>query len=156
MSRIQALLDEYASSHQNKVNKLIHWTCVPAIFWTVVAFLWAIPFPGTLHLGPIPLNWAVISLVLVMIYYLWMSVPLAIGMLIYSIINLFITAHVEYLSSYPLWQVALVIFVLAWIGQFIGHAIEGKKPSFFKDLQFLLIGPAWVMSFVYRMLGVKY
>ncbi len=156
MSQIQALLDEYASSHQNKNNKLIHWVCVPVIFWTVVALLWSIPFPGTLHLGILPLNWAVICLALVMIYYLWMSVPLAIGMLIYSIINLFITAHIEYLSGYPLWQVALVVFILAWIGQFIGHALEGKKPSFFKDLQFLLIGPAWVMSFIYRLIGIKY
>ena len=43
-----------------------------------------------------------------------------------------------------------MVFVLAWIGQFIGHLIEGKRPSFFKDLQFLLIGPAWLMAFVYR------
>ncbi len=156
MSKIQPLLDEYAASHQNKTNKLIHWVCVPAIFWTVVAFLWIIPFPGQLHLGPLPLNWAVISLALVMVYYLRMSVVLAIGMLLYSIINLFITAHIEQLSSFPLWQVALVVFVLAWIGQFIGHAIEGKKPSFLKDLQFLLIGPAWVISFIYKIIGIKY
>ena len=48
------------------------------------------------------------------------------------------------------------LFVLAWIGQFIGHKVEGKKPSFFKDLQFLLIGPAWLMSFVYRAAGLRY
>ena len=59
-------------------------------------------------------------------------------------------------APWPLWQVALVLFVLAWIGQFIGHKVEGKKPSFFKDLQFLLIGPAWLMSFVYRAAGLRY
>jgi len=60
------------------------------------------------------------------------------------------------LSDWPLWQLALTVFVLAWVLQFIGHAIEGKRPSFFKDLQFLLIGPAWLMAFVYRALSLRY
>jgi uncharacterized membrane protein YGL010W len=55
-----------------------------------------------------------------------------------------------------LWVTSLVIFVAAWIGQFIGHAIEGKRPSFFKDLQFLLIGPLWLLAAAYRRLGLRY
>ena len=54
------------------------------------------------------------------------------------------------------WRLSLGIFVVAWIGQFIGHKIEGKKPSFFQDLQFLLIGPAWLMGFIFRKLHIKY
>lgn len=49
-----------------------------------------------------------------------------------------------------LWLLSVIVFVIAWIGQFVGHQIEGKKPSFFKDLQFLLIGPLWLLAFVYR------
>ncbi len=45
---------------------------------------------------------------------------------------------------------AAVVFVLAWIGQFVGHRIEGRKPSFLEDVKFLLVGPAWLLSFVYR------
>ena len=56
----------------------------------------------------------------------------------------------------PLWQVCLAIFVVAWIGQFVGHAVEGRRPSFFKDVQFLLIGPLWILAFVYRRLGLSY
>jgi len=56
----------------------------------------------------------------------------------------------------PLWAISLTLFVLAWIGQFIGHKIEGKKPSFFKDIQFLLVGPAWLMGFIYKRLGINY
>jgi len=52
--------------------------------------------------------------------------------------------------------VSLGIFVIAWIGQFIGHKIEGKKPSFLEDLQFLLIGPAWLLHFIYKKLGIVY
>jgi uncharacterized membrane protein YGL010W len=59
-------------------------------------------------------------------------------------------------SSVPVWQICLALFVLAWIGQFIGHKIEGKKPSFLKDVVFLLIGPAWLMSKVYKAAGQKY
>jgi uncharacterized membrane protein YGL010W len=46
----------------------------------------------------------------------------------------------------------LAVFAIAWLGQFIGHKVEGAKPSFFKDLQFLLIGPLWLLSYVYQRL----
>jgi uncharacterized membrane protein YGL010W len=65
----------------------------------------------------------------------------------------------QYLSStvdVSLWIIALVIFVAAWAGQFYGHKVEGKKPSFLKDLQFLLIGPAWLMHFLFEKWGIKY
>jgi uncharacterized membrane protein YGL010W len=67
-------------------------------------------------------------------------------------------ATVNWLDGFatPLWVISLAIFVIAWIGQFIGHVVEGKKPSFFKDLQFLMIGPAWLLGFVYRRLGIPY
>jgi uncharacterized membrane protein YGL010W len=57
---------------------------------------------------------------------------------------------------WPLWATCLVIFVAAWIGQFIGHAFEGKRPSFTKDLQFLLIGPLWLLGHLYRRVGIAY
>ncbi len=154
MRAIDRLLDEYGESHRNPVNKLIHWICVPAIVWTVVALLWAAPFPGEATIGPVPLNWAVIVLVLAQIYYFALSLPLGAGLLAVNVLMLWLAAQVEASSPWPLWAVAVVIFVVAWIGQFIGHAIEGKRPSFFKDLQFLLIGPAWLLSFVYRRLGL--
>jgi len=153
---VDALLDEYGESHQNRTNKQIHWICVPVIVWTVVALLWSLPFPQALAPGPVPLNWAVIALALAQLYYFRLSVPLALGLLAFNALMLGLSAWVEQVSPRPLWQVALALFVLAWIGQFIGHRIEGKKPSFFKDLQFLLIGPAWLMSFVYRTAGVRY
>ena len=59
-------------------------------------------------------------------------------------------------SALPLWQTCLIVFVLAWIGQFYGHKVEGQKPSFFEDLQYLMIGPAWLMSFIYGKFGIKY
>jgi uncharacterized membrane protein YGL010W len=156
MASIYPLLDEYGESHRNPSNKLIHWICVPVIVWTVIALLWAAPFPAALQSEVIPVNWATIALLLAQIYYFRLSPRLGTGVLMFNILLLWITAIVDHAAPWPLWLVAVVLFVLAWIGQFIGHLIEGKRPSFFKDLQFLLIGPAWLMSWLYKKLGIAY
>jgi uncharacterized membrane protein YGL010W len=156
MQTITQLLDEYGDSHRNMFNKLIHWICVPAIFWSLVAITWVIPFPDKLEFMSVPLNWAIVSIVLLQIYYFKLSVPLALGFMVVNFAMLMLTIYVESISPWPLWQVAVAVFVVAWIGQFIGHAVEGKRPSFFKDLQFLLIGPAWLLGAAYRSIGLKY
>lgn len=56
----------------------------------------------------------------------------------------------------PIFRLSLLIFVVAWIGQFVGHHIEGKKPSFVEDLQFLAVGPLWTLASAFRALGVEY
>jgi len=155
MRTVQELLDEYGQSHRNPVNKLIHWIAVPVIVWTVVALLWSIPFPFALTIPGIPVNWATIALFFAQIYWFRLSLSLGLGLLLYNALMIQFTVLLPAVSERPLWQIALVVFVLAWVLQFIGHAIEGKRPSFFKDVQFLLIGPAWLMSFVYRLLGLK-
>lgn len=149
---LQQWLDAYGESHQNPSNKLIHFVCVPVIFLTVVGLLWAIPVPAVMAEVPW-LNWATLSLVVVVAYYARLSVPLMIGMLIFSLACIGVIRAVEVAGLSVLWT-SVVVFVLAWIGQFIGHKIEGKKPSFFEDIQFLMIGPAWIMNFLYRRLGL--
>jgi len=156
MQNINALLEEYGDSHKNHANKFLHWICVPVIVWTVVALLWSIPFPLSLNFLSVPVNWATLALVLAQIYYFRLSFKLGLGLLAYNLVMVWITVWVMAVSPWPLWQVALAVFVMAWIGQFIGHIFEGKRPSFFKDLQFLLIGPAWLMSFIYRRFGISY
>jgi uncharacterized membrane protein YGL010W len=91
-----------------------------------------------------------------MIYYISLSLPLSVGMLVFSLLCLFAIRGLVQVFATPLWLIALIIFVVAWIGQFYGHKVEGKKPSFFKDLQFLLIGPAWLMHFIYKKMGIPY
>lgn len=95
-------------------------------------------------------NWVVIVMIPVLIYYFYLSIPIALGMFFFIGSSLFISDFVLHNSSYPLWVIALCVFILAWIGQFYGHKVEGKKPSFLKDIQFLLIGPAWLMSFIFK------
>ena len=156
MRRIDSLLAEYGDSHQSPINKMIHWLAVPVIVWTVVALLWSIPFPFAVKLPGNPVNWATIVMLLAQLYWFRLSLNLGLGLLLYNVLMIKVTLLVEQDFPYPLWQLAVVVFIAAWILQFIGHAVEGKRPSFFKDLQFLLIGPAWLMAFVYRALGLKY
>ena len=153
--RIDVLLAEYGESHQNPTNKTIHWIAVPVIAWSVIAILWVLPTPALFHATPY-LNWATIACALAVVYYLTLSVPLAIGMVAFSALAIVIIRLIETNVSINLAWIAGALFVFAWVFQFAGHEVEGKKPSFFKDLQFLLIGPAWLMHFLYRRLGIPY
>lgn len=156
MRSAQQWFDEYGESHRNPANKFIHWICVPLIFWSVLALLWELPVPDEFSNMLFVVNWAIIVAMLVLIWYLILSATLAAGMLVFTVICLMIVWAVDANYSWPLWIIALVVFALAWAGQFVGHKIEGKKPSFFKDLQFLLIGPAWLLGYLYRLAGIKY
>ncbi|MFA6262023.1 MAG: Mpo1-like protein [Bacteroidia bacterium] len=147
MKTMQNWFDEYAESHQNPVNKAIHWVCIPLIFFSLVCLL--------LEVRPVAdFSLASMVMIAVLIYYFMLSRTIALGMLMVYLLCL--TGAKIWIISFdiPLWQMALTVFVLAWIGQFIGHKIEGKKPSFLKDLQFLLIGPAWLLHFLFRKVGI--
>jgi len=155
MRTVQNWLAEYGESHRNPVNKAIHWICVPLIMLSLVGLLWDIPRPDSfVALSPY-LNWATLALTAAVLYYFALSVRLGAGMLV---VAMALCILVQTLAALPwaLWIMSVTIFVGAWIGQFIGHEIEGKKPSFFKDLQFLLIGPLWLLAAVYRGLRVAY
>ncbi|UYZ65196.1 Mpo1 family 2-hydroxy fatty acid dioxygenase [Hymenobacter weizhouensis] len=155
-SPVQHLLDEYGESHQNPTNKLVHWVCVPLIMFSLLGLLWSVPMPATLRSISPWLNLATAVMVLAVVYYLRLSVRLSVGMVLVWLLMAAALRVVEAGAALPLWAVCLLVFVLAWVGQFWGHKVEGKKPSFLKDLQFLLIGPLWLLHFIYRRLGWKY
>jgi uncharacterized membrane protein YGL010W len=128
--KIEALLAEYGESHQNETNKAVHWVCVPVIVWTVMAGLYAIPQPGFMA-DLAWLNWLTLVLAASLVYYVFLSPTLALGVGIYAAFSYWLVLGVES-AGWVVWQVALVLFALAWAGQFWGHKIEGKKPSFLK------------------------
>jgi len=149
---VDALLSAYSKSHQNKTNKKIHWVCVPAIMFSLLGILWSLPFP--VKVSPL-INWATALIILSVVYYFYLSWQLALGMLFNSLLMIMILQWIDGFPL-PLWQIACAVFVVAWIGRFYGHHSEGKRPSFFKDIQFLLIGPVWLLADVYRKFNVKY
>ncbi len=152
MKSIHQWLNEYGESHRNETNKTIHWICVPVIFFSLIGLLYGVKLPFSI--GGIAVNLAMILLVLAVIYYIFLSRTLWIGLFLFALVCLAGCYFIEQADFLPLWLICTVLFVAAWIGQFYGHNVEGKKPSFFKDIQFLLIGPAWLMSFIYKKLGI--
>ncbi|ALT07574.1 DUF962 domain-containing protein [Moraxella bovoculi] len=131
---LQSWLDEYAVSHQDHTNKLIHVICVPVIFLTIVALI--------MNISPILMAVAAVG---VLWFYLRLSLSLFLAMAVFIALCVGFVLLVN-------WRIGvwIAIFVVAWIGQFVGHKIEGAKPSFFEDLQFLLIGPAWVAMNLFK------
>ena len=148
MKTLNQWFDEYAVSHQNETNQQIHYICVPAIFFSIVGLFMSIPshfISSIFNLNnPLVENWASILLAILLVFYLRLSISMFFKMLIFSISC--IVGNYYLGQNLPLFYSSLVIFVVAWIGQFYGHKIEGQKPLFLKDLQFLLIGPAWVIK----------
>ncbi len=153
MTKIESLLNEYGESHQNPTNKLVHWICVPLIFFSLVGLLYSVKLPLYL-LTDIQLNLAHIVILASLVYYYKLSKSLTLGLIVFNSFCLWLCYMIEE-EGIRLWLISIIIFVLAWIGQFWGHKVEGKKPSFLKDLQFLLIGPAWLMSFIYEKLEIE-
>ena len=130
MKTVSEWLDEYSESHQNKTNKLIHWVCVPTIFFSIVGIL-----------GHFSALLTTLLLVASFIFYARLDLVLAVAMAAFMLVMAWLIYVLPVGMGFY-----IAIFVLAWIGQFYGHKVEGKKPSFFKDLQFLLIGPIWCMD----------
>lgn len=145
----------YGHSHQNGINKAIHWFCVPLITLTLLALLWEIPTGKIATVAPW-FHWAYILIVIALIFYIRLSISIALGMLVATVVALALFTAWDRWVTVPLWPFALGFFILAWILQFIGHAIEGEKPSFLQDIQFLLVGPAWLLHFIYRRVGIPY
>ncbi len=139
---IDILLARYAESHRNHTNEIIHFVCIPLIVLSLLGILWAI--------HPVV---AVAVTLGSLYYYTRLSRGFAVGMGLMSAVMLGLLSLMPPMTVLP---VSIAIFVVAWIGQFVGHQIEGKKPSFFEDLRFLLIGPLFVLSFLYRRLNFAY
>jgi uncharacterized membrane protein YGL010W len=146
MRNLNQMLSEYAESHQNNQNIMIHMICVPAIFISIIGLLYCVPL---FHAGTSLITLADVTSIAIIVYYLRLSLKHG---AVLSILIMFFLRVWRFVAEQdlPVFNVAISIFVVAWIGQFIGHKIEGKKPSFFKDLQFLLIGPMWTLSHIIK------
>ena len=154
MSSIKTYFEIYGESHQNFINKLIHWFCVPLIFFSIIWLTYFIKLTFLSSLIPNYLcNLAFIIILFGVMFYLYYSIQIAIGMFLFSVLNYYIIYSISNVNFEIL---PVLIFIFSWIFQLIGHKIEGKKPSFLEDIFFLMIGPAWLLSFIYDKIGIKY
>lgn len=156
MRKIDLLFAEYGESHRNSTNKLIHWICVPLIFWTILGFISLIPSKSIcfIYIGCISFV-SLVVIALITFFYVRLSLLIGSIMLLIMILMESFAYGLNTRFDHP-WIIYLIIFVVTWILQFIGHKIEGKKPSFVKDLQFLLIGPIWLLGCMLKKMGIRY
>jgi uncharacterized membrane protein YGL010W len=138
---VDQLLAHYGESHRNPRNSAIHCVAIPLIMVSLVGLMYA------MH------PWVAYAFLLAsMVYYARLGSPVFLASM--AAISLLGVALVQSLGSYVL-PVSVVVFVLAWVAQFVGHRIEGRKPSFFEDLQYLWVGPLFVLAKLYGKLGIR-
>lgn len=137
---------EYGISHQNRTNIIIHKICVPLIMWSVMGLLWVIPVPS--FMSDLNINITTIVMIGAMLFYLKLSRKYFLFMIPVFTSMYYLTYIVD--QTGKLLPISIGVFIVSWIFQFIGHKIEGKKPSFIQDLAFLLIGPLWVTKAIFR------
>ena len=143
MRRVDQLLAHYAQSHQHPTNERIHYTAIPCIMLSLVGLLYvASPMLALVFLGAS------------LLYYWRLSSVFLITMMAVTVVMLAIIAALN--AKHILLPVCVTVFVVAWVFQFIGHRIEGKKPSFFEDVQYLWVGPLFVLSRLFIKLGVRW
>ena len=136
------------------MNQWIHVFCVPLIFWSIMVMLWCVPVPGTWFRAG---TWAALSMFAVWMFSWRLSKPLAFGALVFFMIISWSSRFLyPQMGAKNFLLMGISVFVVAWVGQFVGHKIEGRKPSFFTDLTYLLIGPAWVLAKLFKKLGIPY
>ena len=139
--RIDALLSHYGESHQNPRNELIHFIAIPLIMLSLVGMMFALhPLIAYAFVAASMVYYARLS-------WVFLSTMVAWGLLMFLVI---------FAMGPVLLPACIAIFVGAWILQFIGHRIEGKKPSFFEDIQYLWVGPLFVVSKLFLKLGIRW
>ena len=139
--KIDVLLAHYGESHQNPRNERIHFVAIPLIILSLLGML------SAAH------PWLAYAFVAgSMVYYARLSVVFLVAMALMTAMALVL---VHAMGSWAL-PLSVAIFVVSWIAQFVGHRIEGKKPSFFEDLQYLLVGPLFVLSKLFKKIGIRW
>ncbi|MCQ8850486.1 DUF962 domain-containing protein [Alteromonas stellipolaris] len=153
MRTIEKLLLQYSESHQNKTNVLIHAIAVPSIYFVTLGLIWAIPVPD--FIADFNVTWAHILAIPILFYYFKLSGPIGAAM---TLLTIACFGGINLIAYYGVnvWLFCLSLFIVMWILQFIGHKIEGKKPSFLEDLRFLLVGPAWWWMHWLKRLNISY
>lgn len=140
MSVLTRLLESYEKNHQNPINEAIHIIAIPLIMFSIL---------GMTAAFDIFLEYILVGIVF--FYYLKLSKTAALLMLVWLLIYL---GLVILLKPYII-EISILLFAFGWILQFLGHFIEGKRPSFFEDLRYFLIGPLFVIQKVISKFGIK-
>ena len=147
MRTLEQFLDTYAVSHQNPLNQVIHVICVPAIFFASLAILWLGPvgrfIPGVPADVAPWINLATLFMPVAGVFYARLSFGSLVTGMVWTVLSVLLVLAIQH-AHLPLLAIAATVWIVAWVGQFYGHHVEGAKPSFADDILFLLVGPLFV------------
>lgn len=155
MTETDGWLQRYEETHQDLTNPVIYWAAVPLVVLGTVGLFWVLPIPDEFfEISPL-LNWGTAFLMATAVYYFIISVSLAIGMLPFIIgiaaINMWLAG-----SEFSHLYVSLGLLVAGIIGLWLGHRNGNGLRAVLQDLQFMMIGPAWLLSVLYRRIGIPF
>lgn len=150
---VDRLFAAYSDDHRHPTNQLLHVLCVPAIVWSLLALVYCIPLGEGAPAGLLAAALAVVAAA----YWMWLSLPLGLGAAALMALAWWSVAALHAaIGTAALAWLGAAVFVIAWIGQFIGHHIEGRRPSFLTDLVYLMVGPVWVLAKGYRKVSLPF
>jgi uncharacterized membrane protein YGL010W len=142
LRRVDRLLAHYEESHRHPTNEIIHFIAIPLIMLSLLGMLFALhPYVAYAFIAAS------------MVYYIRLSSPVLLAAM--GLWTLLSIALVFAMGPLVL-ELSIAIFIGAWVLQFIGHKLEGKKPSFFEDIQYLWVGPLFVLSKLFTKLGLRW
>ena len=120
-----------------------------------VGVFWNMPIPDAFfEISPL-LNWGTAFLMSAAVYYFIISVSLAIGMLPFVLGVAGIHTWLEQSDFSPL-RVSLGLLAAGIIGLFMGHRNKSSLRPVLQDIQLMMIGPAWLLSVLYRRIGIPF
>ena len=153
MKSAQEQLSTYKSVHLNRSNLRTHFVGVPLIIWSLVVLMSLVRIPLPFLAEGTTLNLSHAFFAGAMVYYLLLHWKLAIGLFIFLLPTVYLANQIAlYEQAY---LVAIGVFVIGWVFQFIGHKFEKAKPAFLDDLNQLMIGPFFLMAELYFMIGLE-
>ena len=148
MRNLEEQITQYAAYHRDRRNIATHFVGVPMIVFGVVLAL------AQILVGPVHLGW--IGILVASVYFLILDRPLGIAMVVYLLVNVIVASVVAAKTSIGAgFGIAAVFFVVGWIIQFIGHRFEGVKPAFTDDIMGLIIGPLFIVTEFFFILGAR-
>lgn len=155
MTGIDNWLDRYERGHRDLTNPVVYWAAVPMVVLGTVGLLWYLPIPAEFHeISPL-LNWGSAFLIAATIYYFIISLSIAIGLLPFMLglasLQLWLAA-----TEYPALGVSVGLLVAGTVGLWLGRRGSGGLRAVLQDLQLMMIGPAWLLSVMYRRFGIPY
>lgn len=151
MTDIDNWLSRYEQSHQSLRNPVVYWASIPMVVLGLTGLLWALPVPAEFEdISPL-LNWGSTFLMVTAIYYFIISLSLAIGLLPFLLglasIQMWLAAE-----GLPANAISIGLLVAGTAGLALGRG--GALRSLIQDLQLTMIGPAWILSVLYRRFGI--